>query len=110
MEDDRLPTSLWVDAHLRRLDLSATPYYVLNKGAPASGTVMIKINGIENGCLLLQQQRDLDGVMGWMRMLDGQDEKRIDLYIKQCLDRDPDLWVIEVEDRSLENPFEGNVF
>ena len=110
MSDDRLPTSLWVDAHLRRLDLEAIPYYVVNKGAPSSGTVMVKINGLGNGCILLQQQRDFDGEMGWMKMLDGEEEKQIDVHIRRCLDRDPDLWVIEVEDSKLENPFEGKIF
>lgn len=110
--DDRLPTALWVDAHLRQLALDAVPYYVVNKGAFASGTVLLKLNGLENGCLLLQQQRDLDGIMGWMALYDGKKlaEEKADEYISRAVDRDPDLWVIEIEDRGLKNPFEGNVF
>lgn len=110
--DDRLPTALWVDAHLRQLTLNAVPYYVANKGAFASGTVLLKLNGIEQGCLLLQQQRGLDGVMGWMALYDGEKlaEDKADEYIRRAVDRDPDLWAIEIEDRDFKNPFEGKVF
>lgn len=112
MNDDRLPTALYVDAHLRRLAAEGVYYYILQKGAYASGSILLKINGIENGCVLLQQQRDLDGKMGWMKMLKGDvaPETDADAYIARARDRDPDLWVIEVEDRGLNNPFEGKIF
>lgn len=110
--DDRLPTSLWVDAHLRQLMQKGIPYYIVNKGAYAAGTVMLKINGLTAGCLMLQQQRDLDGQLGWMALFDGEkvEEKQADEYIRRAIDRDPDLWVIEIEDKDLQNPFEGKVF
>ncbi len=42
-DEERLPTALWVEAHLRLLTLQAKPFYILNKGAYASGTVLLKI-------------------------------------------------------------------
>ncbi len=112
MTDDRLPTALWVEAHLQILTQKGVPYYIPNKGAYASGTVMLKINGLEAGCLVLQQQRDLDGEMGWMALFKGETvaESEADAYIQRAIDRDPDVWVIEIEDRDLKNPFEGKVF
>lgn len=112
MAEDRLPTKLWLDAHLHRLTLSGTPFYIWNTGAEMSGTVMLKINGIEQGCVVLQQQRDLDGEMGWMTAFKERvvEENRADDYIRRAIDRDPDLWVIEIEDRAMENPFDGKVF
>lgn len=112
MSDDRLPTALYVDAHLKRLTSEGVFYYILNKGAYASGTVMLKLNGLDKGCQVLQQQRDLNGVMGWMKMLKGEivAESEADAYINRAIDRDPDLWVIEIEGRDHENPFEGKVF
>jgi len=111
-EDDRLPTGLWVDAHLRRCMTAAIPVYVVNKGAYASGTVMVKIVMRGAGCLLLNQTRDMDGTMGWMQVFDDApvEERRADDYIKRAITRDPDLWVIEVEDAEGKNPFEGKIF
>lgn len=111
-DDDRLPTGLWVDAHLRRCTSAAIPVYVVHKGAYAAGTVMVKIVMRGAGCLLLNQMRDIDGNMGWMQVFeDGPaDERRADDYIKRAIARDPDVWVIEVEDADGKNPFEGKIF
>lgn len=111
-EDDRLPIALWVEAHLRRLTLDAVPYYIVNKGAYGSGTVMLKLFAPGQGAKLLQQQRGLDGVMGWMGLFKGEtvEETKADDYIRRAIDRDPDVWVIEIEDRNFANPFEGMVF
>ncbi len=111
MTDDRLPTGLWVDAQLRHLTETGTPYYVVNKGAYASGTVILKLNALEKGVQVLSQQRDLQGQMGWMPVLNGGwvAESEADAYIRRAVDRDPDVWVIEIEDRSQINPFEGKL-
>lgn len=112
MSDDRLPTALYVEAHLKRLTAEGVFYYILNKGAYGSGTIMLKLNGLENGCTVLQQQRDLNGVMGWMKLFKGETvaEAEADSYITRAIGRDPDIWVIEIEGRGRENPFEGKIF
>ncbi len=112
MPDDRLPTALWVEGHLRNLDRQAVPYYIVNKGAYASGTVLLKIVAPGQGCIVLQQQRDKDGVLGWMGLFKGEKvaEGQADDHIRRSIRRDPDLWAIEIEDRSLQNPFEGKIF
>lgn len=109
MEDDRLPTALWVDAHLRRLSVQGIPYYIVNKGAYGSGTVLLKIVAPGTGCRVLQQQRGLDGVLGWMALFKGAvtAEGEADSYLARAVQRDPDLWVIEIEDKNFANPFEG---
>lgn len=112
MSDDRLPTALFLEAHFRRLTAEGSFYYIVNKGAYASGTIIVKINGLENGCVLLQQQRDFDGNLGWMNLFKGRavEEFEVDAYIQRAIHRDPDVWVVEIEDRKLKNPFEGKVF
>lgn len=111
-DEDRLPTALWIDAHLRKLNASGQMYYVVNKGAYASGTVLIKVTNTQEGCFVYQQQRNLEGEMGWMTLFRGKavEEKDADDYIRRAIDRDPDLWVIEVEGPRAENPFDGPVF
>ena len=109
MSDDRLPTGLWLEAQLRRLTEKGTSYYIANKGAYASGTILLKLNTIENGCLVLTQIRDLNGALSWMNALKTERvaEPEADAYIRRAVDRDPDLWVIEIDDRTGVNPFEG---
>jgi hypothetical protein len=112
MDEPRLPTALWVEAHLHQLTLKGIPFYIINKGAHAAGTVLLKLNGREQGCGLLIQQRNIDGVLGWTSALKDEvlEESKADEYIARAISRDPDLWVIEVEDREKKNPFEGKLF
>jgi hypothetical protein len=110
--DDRLPTELLVTAQLRKCAMAGLPAYVVRRGAPAAGTVMVKIVMRGKGCRLFNQSRDSDGNMGWMDIYAGEtvDESRADQYIQRTAARDPDVWVIEVEDASGKNPFEGKIF
>ncbi len=104
----RLPTEIWVQAHLRRCSREAIPVYVLRRGDPGGGTLLVKINRIELGWTLLTQMRDLEGRLGWMPALEGAagSEQDAGAYIERAVRRDPDLWVVEIEDRKGRNPFD----
>ena len=109
MPDKRLPTGLWIEAHLRQLTEVGTPYYIANKGAYASGTIILKLSVLDRNCRLLGQVRDEKGALAWMPLLKSEmvAESDADAYIRRAVDRDPDVWVIEIEDRTGTNPFEG---
>ena len=74
--------------------------------------VLVKINTLDEGCKVLTQVRDLEGKLGWLSALDGKlaPEAEADSYIARQVDRDPDLWVVEIEDREGRNWFEGEEF
>src|SRR3546814_7132930 len=71
MTEDRLPTELWVRAHIRRCIVDGIPATVAHKGDPHGGTVMLKLNQLENGCRVLSQVRDLDGRLAWLAAAQG---------------------------------------
>ena len=111
MTDARLPTALWVEAHVRQCFADGVPVYVAKRGDGTSGTVLLKLNQLEQGCRVLTQMRDIDGRLGWMSAL-GKDpvaESDADAYIARAAARDPDLWVLEIEDRAGRNPFDGKI-
>lgn len=107
MHDERLPTHLWLEAKIRELSAQGVGVYVAQRGDKMGGLVLLKISDMMGQCKLLIQQRDIDGVLGWMPALREEigDEKSADDYIARACQRDPDLWVIEVEDREMKNPF-----
>jgi hypothetical protein len=111
LSEERLPTELWVQAHLRRLSAAATPVALVRRGEAERGTVLLKLNLLESGCRILTQARDLDGRLGWLAALAGKlvPEVEADAYIARAIERDPDLWVIEIEDRNGRNPFDGKL-
>lgn len=108
----RLPAKLWIEGHLRRLDTKGIPYYVVNTGAYNSGSVILKIVAPRLSCRVVQQQRDETGRLGWMVLFegDGSAEPDADALLRRAVQRDPDLWAIEIEDRDMKNPFEGKEF
>ncbi|KZD10580.1 hypothetical protein AUP43_18330 [Oceanibaculum pacificum] len=112
MDEPRLATGIWVKAHIRQCITQNIPAYVLRKGAEAGATVILRINRLEQGCQVLSQARDMDGNLGWLAAFDGAlvDDAQADAYIERAVQRDPDLWVVEVETRTGEHPFPGKVF
>lgn len=109
MTDSRIPTGLWVAAHLSRLSSQAVPAVVARRGDPQGGMVILKVNRLDLGCRVLVQTRDLDGDLAWLPALDGKSvaDTEADSYIARQTGYDPDLWVIEVEARDGEHGFEG---
>lgn len=108
MADDRMPTHLLVGAGLARCSAEGAPAAVLHKGERMSGVLLVKINRLADGVRLLIQQRDLDGMLGWVPALGeaSVSEADADAYIARARARDPDLWVVEIEDRAGRNPFD----
>ena len=109
--DDRLPTEIWLQAYLRRCSVAGMAATVVRRGDRSSGMVLLKINRLGDGCSLLTQTRDLEGRIAWLRAASGalMPESEADAYIERAVRRDPDLWVVEIESRSGEHPFEGRI-
>jgi len=104
-----LPVHLLIDATLRTLSERGVFYYILQRGERSNGIILLKISNRAGQCKLVTQQRDLDGEMQWVAALEQEkvSESDADAYIQRAVGRDPDLWVIEIEDPEMVNPFEG---
>ncbi len=80
--------------------------YVLQRGEKNDGQVLVKVSDCSGQAALFIRQRDLmSNELIWVDAIQSQTESDADAYITRARDRDLDLWVIEVEDTSLENPF-----
>ena len=101
--DDRIPTYLWVEAEIRRLQSLGLAVYVAHGGDKIGGMVLQKISDMSGACKLMGQQRDLLGKLVWINALqdDIVPESEADKYIEKSLQRDPDLWVVEIEDKAM---------
>lgn len=95
----RLTTEFWVSAYLRRLSLSDIPAFVTAKGDATAGAVLIKQAPLDGTATLFQRSYDLDGNRVWVTLAEGE-ERGVDEAVARQRSFDPDIWVIEVEDRS----------
>ena len=95
----RLTAEFWVRAYLARARLADIPAFVTAKGDATAGAVMVKLNTLDGRAQVFQRSFDIDGARVWVVLAEG-DEREVDAAIARQRGFDPDLWVIEVEDRA----------
>jgi len=96
----RLTSDVWVSAYLTRLRLVDIQAFVVARGDGTAGAVLVKLNTLDGKGTVFQRSFDLiTGVRNWIELICG-DEPALDAAIARQRSFDPDLWVIEVEDRA----------
>ena len=95
-----LSTDVWVSGLIRRAQLGGAFPAVLRKGDPRAGAVIVRV--FDTACkaarLYVEAVR-ADGERVWMHPAASRREEDIDAYVERAVRIDPDLWVVEIEDR-----------
>jgi hypothetical protein len=95
----RLTARFWVDAYLARLRFQDIPAFVVAHGDDTGGAVLVKLATLDGQARLFHRSFDLEtGARIWAE-LDAGPEPEVDASVRRQRGFDPDLWVIEVEDR-----------
>jgi hypothetical protein len=108
----RLKSGIWIKALIRRCDLATIPVAVVARGDGDAGAILLKFNGgAAEGCSVLTQARGQDGELLWMRAIGPVPvaEADADAYITRQRQRDPDIWVVEIEHREAGNVLDERV-
>ena len=96
----RLTSEIWIAAYLTRLRLAAIPAFIVRKGDATAGAVLVKLNTLDGSATCYQRSFDLvSGERQWVVLADGP-EAEVDRKVARQHEFDPDIWVIEVEDRT----------
>ena len=96
----RLTSEIWVAAYLTRCRLADIPAFVVARGDHTAGAVLVKLNTLDGRAVAYQRSFDLmTGDRRWIVLVEG-DEAEVDASVGRQRGTDPDLWVIEVEDRA----------
>ena len=111
MELDRLRAGFWISAQVHLCDQAFIPVAVLHKGDPDAGAILLKLNRLAEGCQVLSQVRNVNGEPAWMRGVGESNvsEQEADAYIERQRSRDPDLWVLEIEDPNYRYELDGEI-
>ncbi|MEQ9694574.1 DUF1491 family protein [Shimia sp. SDUM112013] len=95
----RLTAKFWVQAYMARLEFAGIPAYVVAHGDDTAGAVLVKLATLDGQAQAFQRSFDLmTGDRKWMVLAEGE-EPTVDAALRRQRDFDPDLWVVEVEDR-----------
>lgn len=107
-----LSTDVWVGALIRRAQLAGAYATVARKGDARAGSVLVKLyNPLTRQARLYGQALRREGERVWMQPLPTGLESDLDAYVQRQAGYDPDIWVVEIEDREgrhfLTEPVEG---
>jgi hypothetical protein len=95
----KLTSRFWVDAYLTRLRVFDIPAFVVAHGDDTGGAVLVKLSTLDGKAVLFQRSFDLmTGERSWSELTSGSDLD-VDASIARQKGFDPDVWVIEVEDK-----------
>lgn len=94
----RLTAEFWVKAYITRLRLAGIPVFVIARGDATAGAVIVKLNTLDGQARAWQRSYDMDGARLWVVLSEGA-EPDVDAALVRQRDFDPDLWLIEIEDK-----------
>jgi hypothetical protein len=103
----RLRTDIWIAGYLRRVMAGGAYVVVRRKGAPEAGAIFIRIDRLDGSSVLFgpAPQAALDDDNSdrrFVRMHDAEfiDGAAVEARLAKEMRFDPDLWIVEVEDRA----------
>jgi hypothetical protein len=106
-----LTTGLWVMAQVRLCDRAFIPATIVRRGDSDAGTVLLKLNRFEAGVTVYTQASTMDDGPAWSRGTGPMPvtEPEADAYIARQVQYDPDVWVLEIEDRKGRYELDGKI-
>jgi len=96
----RLKAGIFVRALIRRVQVHGASAFVVRSGAEEAGAIILKIARLDGTVLVLNQARNAKGELAWSRPLaDFVSDARAAEWCDKQVKFDPDVWIIEIEDR-----------
>jgi hypothetical protein len=106
----RLKSALWVAAYLRRCQIEGCSAVVRRRGAEEAGAIFVRICRLDGTSDLFgpapQSALDPDAsdrIFAASLATQPAPDSQIEIYLSRETKFDPDLWIIEVEDRGGRN-------
>ena len=96
----RLKAGIFVRAVIRRAETAGASAFIVRKGAEEAGAVILAVSRLDGTSLVLNQARDGKGELVWARPLgDWGEDAKVRAWLDKQIKFDPDLWIVEIEDR-----------
>jgi len=100
----RLKSEIWVRAYLRRCQAENVPAVVVRRGDEAAGAIFICVDRLDGTVSLYgPAPAGLSGTeteRRWVTCFDRASGGEAKHYLARQSEFDPDLWIIEIEDRA----------
>jgi hypothetical protein len=96
----RLKAGIFVRALTRRAEVAGAAAFVVRMGSEEAGALILRVNKLDGTVLVLNQARDGKGNLVWAQPLGGWSPETLATeWCDKQVKFDPDLWIVEIEDR-----------
>jgi len=104
----RLKSGIWVSAYLRRCQTEGAFAAVRRRGAEEAGAIFVKLNRLDGTAELygpapqaaFDESHPLDRLFSACLAAQPAPEADVEAYLVRQIRFDPDIWIVEVEDRA----------
>lgn len=97
---NELKARFWIDALRWRAESAGASVYVARRGDPDAGAVLVTVLLDDRTARLFAPVRNFEGERVWAQPLGAAPvpESDVSAYAARRAERDPDLWVVEIDD------------
>lgn len=101
----RIKSQIWVMAYIRLCSINGAPAVIVRRGQGDGGAIYIKINKLNDDVLIYGPApagMDMSSTERQWTLCCGESavsEVEANRYVHRQVEFDPDIWIIEVEDR-----------
>lgn len=103
----RLKSGIWVAAYIRRCQVEGAQAVLRRRGAEEAGAVFIKVSKLDGTAEVygpapqsaFEEARPADRAFIRSLKADALSEADAEAYLSKQVKFDPDIWIVEVEDR-----------
>jgi len=107
----RLKSGIWVAAYIRRCQIEGAQAMLRRRGADEAGAVFIKVSRLDGTAEVFgpapqtafDEARPSDRAFIRTLKAEPATEADAEAYLAQQIKYDPDIWIVEVEDRAGRN-------
>jgi hypothetical protein len=107
----RLKSGIWVAAYLRRCQIEGVDAVLRRRGAEEAGAVFIKVSRLDGTAEVFgpapqtafDEARPADRAFTACLKIQPAPDAEAEAYLARQIKFDPDVWIVEVEDRSGRN-------
>jgi hypothetical protein len=104
----RLKSGIWVSAYVRRCYVEGVAAVVRRRGADEAGTIFIKVNRLDDTADVygpapqsaIDEEHPVDRAFSPAMKAMPVPDAEAEAYLLRQIRFDPDLWIIETEDRA----------
>jgi hypothetical protein len=107
----RLKSGIWVSAYLRRCQTEGAQAVLRRRGADEAGAIFVKISRLDGTAdvfgpapqAAFEEARPSDRIFAPALKSQPVPEPDAEVYLAKQIKFDPDIWIVEVEDRAGRN-------